>query len=115
MDLVSVIIPSWNRSEDLYRILKSLEKQEYPSMEIIVIDNGSTDDSIQLVEKEFPNVCLHKNPRNMGACIAKNQGVLLAKGKYVHFLDSDTEMSHPQVIQNMVKILETHPHIGAVG
>ena len=51
MNLVSIIIPSWNRKEDLYCILTSLEKQDYPHFEVIVIDNGSKDGSIELVEK----------------------------------------------------------------
>lgn len=114
-NLVSVVIPSWNRKKDLRRLLKSLEKQDYPLYEIIVVDNGSDDGSVELIEKEFPRVHLHKNIKNLGACTAKNQGTILANGTYVHFLDSDTEMTHDSVITNMVKILKKHPEIGSVG
>ncbi|MDP3728472.1 MAG: glycosyltransferase family 2 protein [bacterium] len=112
---VSVIIASWNRKEDLRRTLKSVEKQDYKNFEVIVIDNGSTDGSVGLVEKSFPSVRLHRNKENLGVSIAKNQGVILSTGSYVHFLDSDIEMVHNSVISNMVKILQEHPEIGALG
>lgn len=115
MDKVSVIIASWNRKEDLQRTLKSLQKQEYKNVEIIVIDNGSTDGSVELVEKKFSFVHLHKNKENLGVSIAKNQGTLLSTGEFVHFLDSDIELTHPRVISNMVEILKEHPEIGALG
>ncbi len=115
MQKVSLIIASWNRKEDLKRTVKSIETQDYPDFEVIVIDNGSTDGSVELIEKDFPNVRLHKNKTNLGVSIAKNQGTILAKGDYVHFLDSDIEMTHTQVVSNMVKILQEHPEIGALG
>lgn len=115
MQKVSVIIASWNRKDDLKRTLKSLQTQDYKNFEIIVIDNGSTDGSVELVEKEFPIVRLHKNKTNLGVSIAKNQGTILAKGDYVHFLDSDIEMTHEKVISNMLHILQEHPEIGALG
>lgn len=115
MEKVSVIIASWNRKDDLRRTLKSVVKQDYKHFEVIVIDNGSTDGSVELVEKEFPFLRLHKNKENLGVSIAKNQGTLLSTGDYVHFLDSDIEMTHTKVISTMVKILQEHPEIGALG
>lgn len=115
METVSVIISSWNRKEDLRRTLKSVDTQDYPSFEVIVIDNGSTDGSVEMVEKEFPHVRLHKNKKNLGVSIAKNQGTILAKGTFLHFLDSDTEMAHPRVISTMVGLMQEHPEIGALG
>ena len=112
---VSVIIPSWNRKDDLRRTLESVQAQDYLDVEVIVIDNGSTDGSVALVEREFPSVRLKKNEKNLGVSIAKNIGVLLSTGVYVHFLDSDIEMSHPQVISTMASILHEHPEVGALG
>ncbi len=115
MDKVSVIIPSWDRKDDLKLALSSLGKQDYPDFEIIVVDNGSKDGSVELVEKEFPKVKLIKNPKNMGTSIAKNQGVAISTGSLVLFLDSDIEMTHDKCISNMVKIMSENLEIGALG
>ena len=115
MEKVSVIIPSWNRKDDLKLALSSLMKQDYDNFEIIVVDNGSQDGSVELVEKDFPNVRLIRNPSNLGTSIAKNLGVAVAKGSLVLFLDSDIEMTHEKCISNMVSIMQDNPQIGALG
>lgn len=115
MEKVSVIIPSWNRKEDLDLALTSLMKQDYENFEIIVVDNGSQDGTVEFVEKNFPNVNLIKNPKNLGTSIAKNLGVAVSKGSLVLFLDSDIEMTHEKCIANMVSIMQDHPEIGSLG
>lgn len=113
-DKVSVIIPSWNRKDDLLRALKSIYRQDYKNFEIIVADNGSTDGTIEIL-KEFPKVKLIQNKTNLGTSIAKNQGIATATGNLILFLDSDIEMSHEKCISNMVGIMQSHPEIGALG
>ena len=112
---VSVIIPSWNRKDELKLAIPSIIKQDYPNFEIIIVDNGSKDGTIEMMEKEFSNVRLIKNPKNLGTSIAKNQGVAISTGQLVLFLDSDIEMTHERCISNMVKIMSEHPEIGALG
>lgn len=115
MEKVSVIIPSWDRKDDLRLALTSLMKQDYDNFEILVVDNGSRDGTIEMVEGYFPNVRLIKNPSNLGTSIAKNLGVAVSKGSLVLFLDSDIEMCHEKCISNMVRIMQDHPEIGALG
>lgn len=112
---VSVIIPSWNRKEDLRRTLNSVFPQDYNDFEVIVVDNGSTDGAAEMAEKEFPKVKLKKNPRNLGTSIAKNQGILMSSGSLILFLDNDIEMAHEKCISNMAKILTENNSIGALG
>ncbi|MBU4348136.1 glycosyltransferase family 2 protein [Patescibacteria group bacterium] len=112
---VSVIIPSWNRKEDLDITLKSIFSQNLKDLEVIVIDNGSTDGSSKMVGKKYPEVILIKNKKNKGVSIAKNQGIKRSQGEYILFCDSDIEMTHKNCISNMLEILEKNLKIGAIG
>lgn len=90
MDL-SVIIVSWNTKKLLEDCLKSLFKYTKElNFEVIVVDNGSTDDSPQMVKSKFPKVILIKNKDNFGFTKANNQGIKVAKGDYIALLNSDT-------------------------
>lgn len=115
MEKVSVIIPSWNRKEDLRLALTSVLKQDYPDFEVIVVDNGSHDGAPEMVMKEFLQVKLLRNETNLGTSIAKNMGVVSSNGSFILFLDNDIEMMHDKCISTMVKIMQEHPGIGALG
>ncbi|GAE30023.1 glycosyltransferase [Alkalihalobacillus hemicellulosilyticus] len=88
---ISIIVPIYNREKELARCLQSLLKQTFKEIEIILINDGSTDDSVELIhhyaEKDERIVVINQN--NKGVSIARNQGLLMAKGKYVGFVDSD--------------------------
>ncbi|MBI5465406.1 glycosyltransferase family 2 protein [Candidatus Gottesmanbacteria bacterium] len=116
MDL-SIIIPSYNTQALLRQCLKSLMsnvKSQMLNVEIIVIDNGSTDGSAQMIEKEFPGVKLIKNPKNFGFAKAVNQGLEKASGRYLLLLNSDTVIQDG-AIDKMVAFLENHLEVGVVG
>ncbi len=81
---LSVIIISWNTKELLKQCLKSLG-QWHQKGEVIVVDNGSSDCSPEMVEKHFPEIKLIKNSRNLGFAKANNQGIEVARGQYVFF------------------------------
>lgn len=112
---VSVVIPTWNRKDDLKRTLKSVFSQSLKPKEVIVVDNGSKDGSVEMVKKEFNKVILIENSSNLGTSLAKNQGIRKATGYYVLFCDSDIEMVHKDVIKNMAGIMDKHTEIGALG
>ncbi|MFH0797819.1 MAG: glycosyltransferase family 2 protein [Candidatus Woesearchaeota archaeon] len=112
---VSIIIPSWNRKNDLKRSLDSIKTQDYDNIEVIVVDNGSKDGSVDMVEKDYKEVKLIKNDKNMGVSVAKNQGILASTGEFIHFCDSDIEMFNKSMVSTMVKILEDNHEIGALG
>lgn len=113
-DKVSVIIVNRNRDEILNQCLKSLMIQDYPIHEIIVIDNNSDDGSCEMIEKNFPRVILIKNKINLGACIAKNQGIKISNGDYIWFLDNDSLVIKKNTLSSMIKIIK-QKNVGAVG
>ncbi len=89
---VSIILPTFNRAHCIERSLISLFKQVYQDFEIIVVDDGSTDQTAQLVSQIMDHrVQCVQHPQNLGANAARNTGVRLARGKYVAFQDSDDE------------------------
>lgn len=89
-DLVSIILVNWNGKKWLKKCLDSLVSQTYKNLEIILIDNASTDDSIKLVKEYFPEVKIILNKKNLGFPKANNIGVLKSKGKYLLLINNDT-------------------------
>ena len=89
--LVSIVIPTFNRRDQVLRALESVAKQSYPHLEAIVVDDASTDDTVQAIEARrfaipVEVVCLEKNS---GPAEARNRGIARAMGKYIALLDSD--------------------------
>jgi GT2 family glycosyltransferase len=109
---VSVVIPSWNTRNLLRETLESLKTTLPMSSEIIVVDNGSTDGSVRMVQEQFPHVRLIRNATNLGFAVATNQGVEAARGAYVLFLNSDTQVVG-NAIRSMVAFLERNLRYGA--
>ena len=84
-DLVSIVVPVYNTSNYLYELIKSIQKQKYKNLEIILIDDGSTDNSREICEKfgKKDNRILFFSKKNEGVSIARNFGLDKAKGKYI--------------------------------
>lgn len=112
---VSVIIVSWNARDYLKKCLSSLSSRvcQFP-MEIIVVDNASSDGSPDCVESEYPNVRLIRNTENMGFSKANNIGVSVSSGDYLCFINSDVEVL-PDCITRLVNYCEEQPEAGMVG
>src|SRR5437867_268932 len=92
MDL-SIIIASWNVQEHLRRCLKSIFDQPAGlDFEVIVVDNFSADQSVQMVLNEFPRAKMVVNQKNLGFAAAINQGAARAQGQYLLILNPDTEV-----------------------
>ena len=90
--LVSVIIPMYNREHTIRRAIDSVRNQTYQNIEIIVVDDGSTDASVQIVENYLDNnVTLIKLSNNCGVAAARNAGMKRSQGEYIAFQDSDDE------------------------
>lgn len=106
--LVSVIIPAYNAGKLIRETLDSVVNQSWPLLEVFVIDDGSSDDTVS-VAREYQSDRLHViEQKNGGACIARNKGLALSKGKYIQFLDADDVLSHDK-IEKQVEILEKYP------
>jgi len=93
MTKISVIIPTYNRASLLARTIASVERQSLPPLEILLIDDCSTDDTPQKIETISSTVPIvyKRLEKNGGGAVARNAGIRLAKGDYVAFLDSDDE------------------------
>lgn len=89
-ELISIIIPTYNRASSISKSVRSVLAQTYKNIEVIVVDDGSTDNTKQLIE----NICDYRLKyinldTNAGACNARNKGIEMAKGDYIAFQDSD--------------------------
>lgn len=114
-EFVSIIIVNYNKRTLLKKCLDSIVKNiDYPHYEVIVIDNGSTDGSAQMVEKDFPWVKLVVNEKNLGFCKANNQGIEASKGEVIFLLNNDCIIQRG-VVREMVKVLMSNKKIGIVG
>jgi hypothetical protein len=110
--LVSVIIPCYNSARYLAETIASALGQTYPRIEVIVIDDGSTDDTPGIA-RSFPVTYLYQ--ANCGVSAARNKGIFRSRGKYVLFLDHDDRLL-PEAVATGVRLLEEHPECAvAVG
>jgi alpha-1,3-rhamnosyltransferase len=117
--LVSVIIPAYNHEQYIQETIKSIINQTYQNIELIVIDDGSKDNTYQKMyeikaecEKRFVRVHFEKKD-NEGICATLNKLVSLAQGDYVYIIASD-DLSKPQAIEKEVKFLENNPDYSLV-
>lgn len=112
---VSVVIVNWNTCGLLRQCLASLPwASTEVDLEVIVVDNGSSDDSVVMVEREFPQVRLVRNDDNLGFVKANNQGLAAASGDILFMLNSDTEV-RPGAIERLAQVVAERPEVGAVG
>lgn len=112
--LVSVVIPTFNSRNNLLECLGVLSFSSYSDMEIVVVDNASTDGTYDAVKQKFPNIKLIQNERNMGVTGGRNKGAIEAKGDYLLFLDHDMIVDK-QMVEELVKIIEADRSIGVAG
>lgn len=109
---VSIIVPVYNSSKTIDRCMNSLLNQTYKNIEIILVDDGSKDDSLKIIKKYKKNnknvVAVHQE--NQGAGIARNTGIKISSGDYVTFVDSDDELEKT-AIENIVSKLKKNTDI----
>jgi GT2 family glycosyltransferase len=112
---VSVIIVSWNACDYLMQCLASLSAEECRySLEIIVVDNASSDGSADAVATRYPDVRLIRNAENLGFAKANNIGVLASSGRYLCFVNSDVKVL-PHCVNSLVSFCEENTDVGMVG
>jgi len=110
---VTVIIPTFNRLKWIPICLDSVKAQTYPDVETLIIDDGSTDGTVAWLESqpEYSFAQIHVQPKNGGASIARNDGIRLAKGELIVFIDSDDALL-PHHIETAVNVFAKHPNVG---
>jgi GT2 family glycosyltransferase len=111
--LVSVVIPNWNGAHHLADCLASLRRQTFREFEVIVADNGSTDGSLELLAREYPEVRVLALGENLGFAGACNAGMRVARGTFVVLLNNDTE-ADPLWLAEVVAAFQRHPEAGLV-
>lgn len=114
-NLVSIVIPTFNKGPLIEATLNSVLNQTYPFLEVLLIDNGSTDDTREKIDSFL---LLHSGlfkvidlKENLGPSNARNVGILEAKGKYVFLLDGD-DLLMPRKVENQVRYMDENPSIG---
>jgi glycosyltransferase involved in cell wall biosynthesis len=110
--LVSVVIPTYNRSGLLRLAIESVLAQTYPAIEVIVVDDGSGDDTPAVAES-FGDRITYIRQTNQGGAAARNAGLRVARGAYINVLDDD-DLMLPAKIERQVQVLEKRPEIGVV-
>jgi glycosyltransferase involved in cell wall biosynthesis len=110
--LVSVIIPVRNGKDFIDEALRSVLAQHYPNIEILVIDDGSTDDDYQRLTTISPTIRVIRL-EGRGVSFARNTGMHQARGRYIAFLDAD-DVWFPGKLQAQIRHLESHPDVGVV-
>jgi GT2 family glycosyltransferase len=112
-NLISIIIPHWNAIHHLPTCLESLRRQTHPHVETIVADNGSTDGSLELLARDYPEVRMLPLGENRGFTGACNAGMRAARGEFVALLNNDTA-ADPRWLEEIVAAFRRHPEAGLV-
>src|SRR5215510_6026298 len=110
---VSVVVPTFNRRKLVERAIRSVMAQTHHVDEVIVIDDGSTDDTGDALKAAFGDRIRYVWQENRGVAAARNHGLRLARGKYLTLLDSDDEWM-PDKTRLQLQWLEAHPDFGVV-
>ncbi len=105
---ISVVIPTFNRASVITRALESVLRQTHPPEEILVVDDGSTDDTVERVRAEFPAVRLIEQ-ENRGVSAARNAGIRAATGTWIALLDSDDEWLTDKLERQWQAVTEPEP------
>ncbi|MGE5223690.1 MAG: glycosyltransferase family 2 protein [Omnitrophica WOR_2 bacterium] len=108
---VTIIIVNMNGRHHLQKCLPSVFKQNYDDYEVMVVDNASTDGSIDYIEQNFPKIRIIKNGTNFGYAGANNVGFQKASGEYIAVLNPDTQV-HPDWLLELIKALQDMPKAG---
>lgn len=113
MPLISVIIPTYNRAHCLERAVFSVLKQTYTNIEVVIVDDGSIDETESLVASWTDSRICYIKQTNKGASAARNNGVANAKGDFIAFHDSDDEWVENK-IEKQLEYWQNHPECGLI-
>jgi GT2 family glycosyltransferase len=114
MSSVSVITVNYNHSDVTGALLHSIaEKDPYPDLEIIVVDNGSANNPVPAWQKKYPGVTFLRSEENLGFAGGNNLGIKASKGDYLFLVNNDTEFT-PNLVEELVATMDSHPEIGII-
>jgi len=114
---VVTVMPNWNGKADTLECLYSLTQQNYRNLEIVVVDNGSQDGSVEAISEQFPKVTLICNQENLGTAVAENMGMTYAleqEADYIGILNNDT-IFDPNMFRELVRVAEADVRVAVAG
>ncbi|NNL01972.1 MAG: glycosyltransferase, partial [Eudoraea sp.] len=106
-------ILNWNRAQDTQRAIKSALNQTYSNIEIVMVDNGSTDNSIALTKANYPNIKIVALDKNYGCPGGRNLGISHCCGEFIFYLDNDGVL-HKEAVQNAYNTVMSEENVGVV-
>ena len=109
--LVSVVILNFNGEKFLRKFFSSIYNQTYPHIEWILVDNASTDGSVEFIQENFPRVRIVRNRKNLGVPGGNNQGIKVARGRYILLLPNDVKVDK-HCVEELVDFMEKNPRAG---
>lgn len=115
--LITVIIPAYNRIKFMKEALEGIFRQTYQNVQIIVIDDASTDETesyVRHLQKDHPNLEYYRNPKNLGASESRKLGLIHAKGDYLVFHDNDDYYTDDRFFETALHIFRNRPHLSFV-
>lgn len=112
--MISVVIPLYNKEQSITSTLESVLAQTYKDFEIIVVNDGSTDNSVDVVRAIDDDRIVFISQENQGVSAARNTGIIAAKGEYVAFLDGD-DLWHPEYLETLVRLISDYPNATLYG
>jgi hypothetical protein len=110
---VSIIIPHWNNVHVISECLNSISSTDFPNLEIIIVDNASSDNSVEWIKSNYPRVTLIENDKNYGYAGGCNIGADHANGEYLIFLNNDT-IQEKNWVSNLVETMNSNSRIAAL-
>src|SRR5262249_42109576 len=111
--LVSILIVTWNRRDEVVRSIRSALAQTWANKEVVVVDNASTDGTADLVQQEFPELRLVRSEVNLGCPSGRNFGLQHCAGEYIYMLDDDGWLQE-DAVEKCVRRAEADPSIAVV-
>lgn len=112
---ITISIVNWNTIEELDACLKSVLAQTGADVEVIVVDNASSDGSVDFVSSRFPQIKLIANDKNVGFSRAQNQSIKQSHGRYVMLLNPDSVIPETDVLAKLIAFADANPKVGIVG
>jgi GT2 family glycosyltransferase len=111
--LVSVVIVTWNRKDDVLEAVQSVHAQAYENVEIVVADNASTDGTAEAIRRCYPAITLLELSRNSGAAAGRSAAISVSRGDIVFMLDSDASLTH-DTLSRIVHKFQEEPEVGLI-
>ena len=112
--MLSIVIPSYNRRDLVLALLRDVYAQEAAEFEVIVVDDRSPDDSVAAIQREFPQVRVLVNEKNSGPAVARNRGVLAAKGEFIVGFDSDVTIPDRLLLKKIADAFQAEPTVACL-